>query len=174
MVITFFIVPLVYYFFKGKNSKSHKKNAKLSILVLLLVLYKSVMHILANPNINIETYGGVYGAVSNLFQIIVWAAIMEELLFRLYLYDLGKNIFGSRGSTFISALLFTLFHFNVIEKCFLLNTNDINNLIAIFFLGLLLSVLYEHTNSIIICIIFHAIIDGLVVYSYLLINYYFG
>lgn len=170
-LVVFFAIPLVYYFLK-KKTKKPPKNLNICILIILLVLYKSAIHILVNPQISIDTYGGIYGVISNLFQVVFWAAVMEELLFRFYLYDFGKDIFGIKGSAFISALLFMLFHFNVIEQCFFLNLSGINNLIAIFFLGLFLAILSEYTNSIIVCIIFHAMVDGLIEYCYLLVKYY--
>lgn len=81
------------------------------------------------------------------------APIVEELIFRgVIMHGLMRN-YSKSTAIFASALMFALFHLNPWQFP------------ATFILGLLLGLLMVRTNNIILCIIGHAINNGLVLIS---------
>lgn len=98
---------------------------------------------------------GVYGAV---IKVAVIAPIIEEMIFRgIIMHGLMRN-YSPFTAVSVSALMFALFHLNPWQFP------------ATFILGLLLGILMYRTRNIILCILGHAINNGLVLFSI----YYFG
>lgn len=164
----YFLLPIIYWVKKHKE-KIKKKDIMIGIPVLCLATFKSLYSILSS-NIPVNTYGSATNIAFSLFQVVVVAAIMEELFFRSYVYDFAESIYGSKAAMVISSLLFTFIHFNLIEKCLSLNYSTYINLFAVLFLGILMAKLYEITRIILVCILFHAITDGALLYISLLIR----
>lgn len=93
---------------------------------------------------------GIYGAI---LKVVIMAPIVEELIFRgVIMHGLMRN-YSKSTAIFASALMFALFHLNPWQFP------------ATFILGLLLGLLMVRTNNIILCIIGHAINNGLVLIS---------
>lgn len=97
-----------------------------------------------------ESDYGIYGAV---LKVVIIAPVIEELIFRgIIMHGLMRN-YSRFTAVFISALLFALFHLNPWQFP------------ATFILGLFLGILMIRTRNIYICIIGHAINNGLVLIS---------
>lgn len=93
---------------------------------------------------------GIYGAI---LKVAVMAPIVEELIFRgIIMHGLMRN-YSKFTAVFISALLFALFHLNPWQ------------LPATFVLGIVLGLLMLRTRNIYLCILGHAINNGLVLIS---------
>ena len=97
-----------------------------------------------------ESDYGIYGAV---LKIVVIAPVTEELIFRgIIMHGLMRN-YSKFTAIFVSALMFALFHLNPWQFP------------ATFILGLLLGLLMVRTRNIYLCILGHAINNGLVLIS---------
>ena len=97
-----------------------------------------------------ESDYGIYGAI---LKIVVIAPITEELIFRgVIMHGLMRN-YSKFTAIFVSALMFALFHLNPWQFP------------ATFMLGLLLGILMVRTRNIYLCIVGHAINNGLVLIS---------
>lgn len=94
-----------------------------------------------------ESDFGIYGAF---IKVVITAPIIEELIFRgIIMHGLMRN-YSKFTAIFTSALLFALYHLNPWQFP------------ATFVLGLLLGFLMFQTRNIILCILGHAISNGLV------------
>ncbi len=101
-----------------------------------------------------ESDYGIYGAI---LKVAIIAPIIEELIFRgIIMHGLMRN-YSKFTAVFVSALMFALFHLNPWQFP------------ATFILGLLLGFLMLRTRNILLCILGHAINNGLVLFS---IQYY--
>ena len=93
---------------------------------------------------------GIYGAI---LKVVIMAPIVEELIFRgVIMHGLMRN-YSKFTAVFVSALMFALFHLNPWQFP------------ATFILGLLLGILMVRTRNIFLCILGHAINNGLVLIS---------
>lgn len=93
---------------------------------------------------------GIYGAI---MKVVVMAPIIEEMIFRgVIMHGLMRN-YSKFTAVFVSALMFALFHLNPWQFP------------ATFILGIVLGILMVRTNNIFLCIIGHAINNGLVLVS---------
>ncbi len=102
-----------------------------------------------------ESDYGVYGAI---LKVVIMAPIIEELIFRgVVMHGLMRN-YSRFTAVFVSALLFALFHLNPWQFP------------ATFLLGLVLGILMLRTRNIFLCILGHAINNGLVLFSMLYWN----
>lgn len=155
----YYIIPIAYMFIEKKVGKS-KKNILPGILVCSFLIIKSIFRIAINFD-SIISYSKISEDIFNIYQIFLWAAVMEELFFRAYLYDFAEKIYGSKIAVILSSVFFLLIHFNLIDKLIEVNYASIINFLAIGFLGILMAVLYKKTRSILWCIIFHLVTDDL-------------
>lgn len=80
---------------------------------------------------------------------VVFAPIMEELIFRKTIYGVGRELINPTGAMLISALLFGLAH------------NDNKYLLVYSALGLVLCWLYKRTGSIKVNMIAHGLFNGI-------------
>lgn len=97
-----------------------------------------------------ESDFGIYGAI---LKVVIMAPVIEELIFRgIIMHGLMRN-YSKFTAVFVSALMFALFHLNPWQFP------------ATFLLGILLGFLMVRTRNIYLCIIGHAINNGLVLYS---------
>lgn len=97
-----------------------------------------------------ESDYGIYGAI---LKVVIMAPVIEELIFRgVIMHGLMRN-YSKFTAVFVSALLFALFHLNPWQFP------------ATFILGLVLGILMLRTRNIYLCIIGHAINNGLVLVS---------
>lgn len=93
---------------------------------------------------------GIYGAI---LKVVIMAPVIEELIFRgVIMHGLMRN-YSKFTAVFVSALMFALFHLNPWQFP------------ATFVLGILLGILMVRTRNIFLCIIGHAINNGLVLIS---------
>lgn len=93
---------------------------------------------------------GIYGAF---LKVVIMAPVIEELIFRgIIMHGLMRN-YSKFTAVFVSALLFALFHLNPWQFP------------ATFILGLILGILMIRTRNIYLCILGHAINNGLVLIS---------
>ncbi len=93
---------------------------------------------------------GIYGAF---FKVVIMAPVVEELIFRgIIMHGLMRN-YSKVTAIFVSALMFALFHLNPWQFP------------ATFILGLILGTLMIRTRNIFLCILGHAINNGLALAS---------
>lgn len=91
-----------------------------------------------------------------LIQTCVTAPIAEEILIRGYLYNTLVSKYSIKYSIIICTLVFSILHFDYV------------NTIFYFMLGILFSLIYIKTKSIIYCILLHSLINFSSVMSYYL------
>lgn len=97
-----------------------------------------------------ESDFGIYGAF---FKVVIIAPIVEELIFRgIIMYGLMRN-YSSTTAIFTSALMFALFHLNPWQFP------------ATFVLGSLLGFLMVRKRNILLCILGHAINNGIALFG---------
>jgi hypothetical protein len=97
-----------------------------------------------------ESDFGIYGAI---LKIVIIAPLTEELIFRgVIMHGLMRN-YSKFTAISVSALMFALFHLNPWQFP------------ATFILGILLGILMVRTRNIYLCILGHAINNGLVLFS---------
>ncbi len=100
-----------------------------------------------------ESDYGIYGAV---LKVVIIAPIIEELIFRgVIMHGLMRN-YSSSTAIFSSALMFALFHLNPWQFP------------ATFVLGLLLGFLMVRKRNILLCILGHAINNGIALFGALI------
>ncbi|MDP2889691.1 MAG: CPBP family intramembrane metalloprotease, partial [Bacteroidota bacterium] len=89
---------------------------------------------------------GIYGAI---LKVVIMAPVIEELIFRgIIMHGLIRN-YSKFTAVFVSALMFALFHLNPWQFP------------ATFILGIVLGILMLRTRNIYLCILGHAINNGL-------------
>ena len=167
-----FLVPLWMYG-KGADVRPQKgwglgeKMPKLHYIIALAITGQFVMMLLTLPtNIlylhftNSELPSGLptpFTVPQLLIGIVCIAlipAVLEELLFRgIVAGELAKQ--SSTAALFFPAIMFTVIHTNI------------HGLLAYLFLGLMLGLIYLKTRSVLVCVIYHAISNIIM----LLINY---
>lgn len=93
---------------------------------------------------------GIYGAI---LKVVIMAPVIEEMIFRgVIMHGLMRN-YSKFTAVFVSALLFALFHLNPWQFP------------ATFVLGIVLGILMLRTRNIYLCILGHAVNNGLVLIS---------
>lgn len=124
-------------------------------LFLVAFLWNCVLLLLKYLNINIplepqflvtvllETQSVLIITLITTFAILI-APITEELIFRAGIYRFLKGHISPRSALIISSLLFAAGHLSI------------SAFLPLFFLGLILTRLYEHTGNIMPSIFFHA------------------
>lgn len=85
----------------------------------------------------------VKSPVTSLLQVCIIAPVIEEILMRGFVLGGLEKSYGIMKALFISALLFALLHFNMVQT------------LSAFVCGIILGLLYLKTNSIPCCIIAH-------------------
>lgn len=81
--------------------------------------------------------------IISLIQVCILAPIIEEILMRGFLLDGLSVKYGKIIALFLSALLFALLHFNMVQT------------LSAFICGIVLGLLYLYTGSILCCMITH-------------------
>ncbi|WP_291579730.1 CPBP family intramembrane glutamic endopeptidase [Clostridium sp. UBA6640] len=94
--------------------------------------------------------------ITSLLQVCIIAPVIEEILMRGFILDGLKDTYGVRVALIVSAILFALLHFNMVQT------------LSAFVCGLILGLLYLKTKSILCCIIAHC---GYNVISYITMIY---
>jgi hypothetical protein len=166
---TFFIF---YYAYKRASVPLKElfpvKSFNLLILIPVLFFFWAAQNLIGEVNIALdkalpppawfwelfnkifESDYGIYGAI---LKVVIMAPVIEELIFRgVIMHGLMRN-YSKITAVFVSALMFALFHLNPWQFP------------ATFILGILLGILMVRTRNILLCIIGHAINNGLVLIS---------
>ena len=87
----------------------------------------------------------------NRFFVVLTAAVTEEVLYRGYAIGVGQLLLGSIWlACIISVAVFTLAHFRW----------GFAHLIPVFFCTLVITLLFAFTKNLLVCILVHAILDG--------------
>lgn len=81
--------------------------------------------------------------IASFLSVCILAPIIEEILIRGFILSGLKNNYGATVAILVSSVIFSLFHFNMVQT------------LSAFICGLLLGLLYLKTNSILNCIIAH-------------------
>jgi len=165
---------LFIFYFAYRKAKVHlkelfpAKSFNLLILIPVLFFLWSAQNLIGEINIGLnkilpppvwfwelfnkifESDYGIYGAF---LKVVIMAPVIEELIFRgVIMHGLMRN-YSRFTAVFVSALLFALFHLNPWQFP------------ATFILGLVLGILMLRTRNIYLCILGHAINNGLVLIS---------
>jgi len=93
-------------------------------------------------------WGGLF---SGLISAVILAPICEEFIFRGLLYNTIKNRLGAHAGVWISAIVFTSVHFYGVQ-----------GLLGVGFFGVVMGYLYRYTNSLLPCILCHALFNLIV------------
>ena len=165
-------VFIFYYAYRKAGVKLNElfpaKSFNVLILIPVLVFLWAAQNLIGEINIAVdkvlpppawfwelfnkifESDYGIYGAI---LKVAIMAPIVEELIFRgVIMHGLMRN-YSKFTAVFVSALMFALFHLNPWQFP------------ATFILGLLLGILMVRTRNIYLCILGHAINNGLVLVS---------
>lgn len=81
--------------------------------------------------------------VTSLLQICIIAPVMEEILMRGFVLEGLKKTYGISTALFLSAVLFAILHFNMVQT------------LSAFVCGIILGLLFIKTDSVLCCIIAH-------------------
>ncbi len=137
------ILPVLFFLWAAQNLIGEVNNALDKVLPPPPWFWELFNKIFENDY-------GIYGAF---LKVVIIAPIIEELIFRgVIMHGLMRN-YSEFTAVFVSALMFALFHLNPWQ------------LPATFILGLLLGILMIRTRNIYLCILGHAINNGLVLVS---------
>ena len=82
--------------------------------------------------------------IITLIQVCLLAPVLEEILMRGFLLNGWSAAYGKPIALLISSLIFALLHFNMVQT------------LSAFFCGIVLGLLYLHTESLFCCILAHA------------------
>lgn len=156
-----FVLPII-WIISCKSAREYlhlsKKNIKFALLMIIPFVFttiESIMMFRSNPMYDKKTI------VQMIFQLIVTAAIAEELFFRGFLYNLIKNVSNMYIGMVVSSILFVLLHTNILVPLFHeFNLVYLLNAIVLIFLGIVNCLLLEYSRSIYIPIIFHILFNG--------------
>lgn len=104
-----------------------------------------------------ETIQGlIKSPITSLLHVCIIAPVIEEILMRGFVLGVLKDTYGATAALFISAILFALLHFNMVQT------------LSAFVCGIILGLLFIKTNSVFCCIIAHS---GYNLISYITIVY---
>lgn len=101
-----------------------------------------------------NTEGQIVEMVVALFTIVLFAPIVEELLFRGFLQTYLRRYLKPQPSFLISGFLFALFHYSTSQSY-----GNISVILTLFVLGWYLGIIYEKQGSLLSVIFFHALFN---------------
>ncbi len=137
------LIPVLFFFWAAQNLIGEVNNALDKALPPPAWFWELFNKIF-------ESDYGIYGAI---LKVVIMAPVIEELIFRgVIMHGLMRN-YSKFTAVFVSALMFALFHLNPWQFP------------ATFILGIVLGILMVRTRNIFLCIIGHAINNGLVLVS---------
>jgi hypothetical protein len=137
------LIPIVFFFWAAQNLIGEVNIALDKVLPPPSWFWELFNKIFENDY-------GIYGAI---LKVVIMAPVIEEMIFRgVIMHGLMRNN-SKFTAVFVSALLFALFHLNPWQFP------------ATFILGLVLGILMLRTRNIYLCILGHAINNGLVLIS---------
>lgn len=137
------LIPIVFFFWAAQNLIGEVNIALDKVLPPPSWFWELFNKIFENDY-------GIYGAI---LKVVIMAPVIEEMIFRgVIMHGLMRNN-SKFTAVFVSALLFALFHLNPWQFP------------ATFVLGLVLGILMLRTRNIYLCILGHAINNGLVLIS---------
>lgn len=165
---------LFIFYFAWRKAKVPLKELfpvrKFNVLLLIpvLIFLWSAHHLIGEINVQLEKvlpapawfielftriFDNDYGIWGAVVKVAIIAPIVEEMIFRgIIMHGLMRN-YSPFTAVSVSALMFALFHLNPWQFP------------ATFILGILLGILMLRTRNIILCILGHAINNGLVLFS---------
>jgi len=159
-----------------------KKHLMVIILVLIgikIILYfitYSLTNITTIPlSIDVKNFIAVYSPfiITTIFTIILTKSFninksiksfsVEELLFRKLLFRNLKKISSLKISILLSSILFTIHHFDFYY--FELNQFLVSRFLPLLLVGILLAYIYHITESLLLTILCHSIMNILIVFT---------
>ncbi|WP_163192170.1 CPBP family intramembrane glutamic endopeptidase [Clostridium thermarum] len=161
VILFHYIFPVLFYLLKDKETlnsffKVSKSILKHTLFICLPIIVTNIFIVLIYP---VEQPRDVL--IQNTFQFIFTAGLAEEMFYRGFVYNQMKKIISVKAAIFVSAILFAVLHFNVMGPIITsFNLGSLNNLFAIFMLGVACALIYEKAKSLIPVIVFHALVDG--------------
>jgi uncharacterized protein len=137
------LIPVVFFFWAAQNLIGEVNIALDKVLPPPSWFWELFNKIFENDY-------GIYGAI---LKVVIMAPVIEEMIFRgVIMHGLMRN-YSKFTAVFVSALLFALFHLNPWQFP------------ATFVLGIVLGILMLRTRNIYLCILGHAVNNGLVLIS---------
>jgi membrane protease YdiL (CAAX protease family) len=121
------------------------------ILMLVSLVSKTILYEYSEQEIvrNIRISNNSTELLSMFIMIVILAPIIEEIIFRGLIYRVFKRLLGPLFGAFISSILFSFVHLNLLSFSYL------------FIFGIILCVYYEKEKTIITPIIMHSILNGI-------------
>lgn len=161
-LLYFIFVPLMYYLLNNKAQLKSLLFMNKHILKITIMMCIPILIISAIEGTCQDTFGVSKSMVfQNMFQAMFTAALVEELFFRGFIYQLLKKVVSINCAQILSAIMFTLYHVTLLKQIFSIeNLPIIMNLLSIFLLGVANAKICEKTKSLVPAIVFHALVDG--------------
>lgn len=158
------VIPGLFFLKTSKELLSKKLLQKKDFILISGVF---VPFLLNDIGLFMQRYNRFFSTTDVLNEILnelIFAALFEELFFRFFLYQkikrLTRTVFTAQ---IISSLIFALWHISLVQN--LLHEFRIEvflNLVVIFFVGLICTMLYERTGRLFVAVLFHAVNNGLI------------
>jgi uncharacterized protein len=160
-IVTFlkpFLFCLIFYFTSKTKLKLEINVSRLYNILFLILLFTPIIIIINSLSFHllyefspqkIVTYINekAHISYSQIFSILVFSPIIEELYFRKVLLEDLHDRVGSFWSIILSSFYFSIIHLNILSFPTLL------------VLGILLGIIYKATKSITSCIIVHSLFN---------------
>ena len=157
-----YIIMAVVWRFREKNVKKlYSFDIKMAFFICLPVIMRNIFAFLDLRKV----YSNVGDVFYEIWSAFFLAALVEEFFFRGYIYELIKKATSVKTAAIISSLIFMLWHTALTRMVFYdFQIDATKNLITVFLLGIIETIIYERTDSLITCVIFHAINNGIIIH----------
>ncbi|MCL6590258.1 MAG: CPBP family intramembrane metalloprotease [Firmicutes bacterium] len=146
---------------RGAIFKINRKSLTFTLLACLPLIFANItLYVRKFDLLSDQTM-----ILCSAFQALIMAAFIEELFYRAFLYGVLRKIVSVPMAQVISGLTFSLSHLVLVHQFFDTYTiRPVLSLAALFLLGVFYAQVYERTKSIWPSIIYHAIMNGFILY----------
>ena len=137
--------------YKYINSLIQKIIILWPILVFVSIVSKMIFSEFTEQNIvkDVRKLNNFYEFLTVFIMVVIVAPVIEEILFRGLIYRVFKGLVGPFIAAFISSILFSFVHINLLSFPYL------------FIFGIVLCTYYEKENTIVTPILIHSIFNGI-------------
>ena len=154
----FFLIPLIYFGVYFREEKKIFKADKIIKSIISFILFIPLLFLISfiiqyvlpdykQQEIVLNFKSTLIEDKGILLHVLVIAPIVEEVIFRGYIYTILKSKIPIIFATIINSTLFALIHYNVLSY------------ILLFVLSIFLTYIYERNGSIICPIIIHSLFN---------------
>lgn len=176
IVLCIILESLIFSLIIIKFIKTHKNlfykidfklNLKISTVInitLLSIGLTMILIFLIEYVFSISTISSNKNSIFVIILICLISPISEEILYRGAIFSYLRKNYSLKFSIFTQALIFSIFHFDIIQSMYT------------FILGIILGVIYRYTNSLIGVILMHMLFNifGTFILPYLSSKFYYS